>query len=279
MFRRKRTMIDTPCPQLDAMQEKCVCRHQEDEYANDELERDLSNDHMCIWRWHTWAVAPATVDRTDKALPPKNWTTSVIPSRWMMKRSNRLNAAFFPPLITSTKLWPVWFICDPVPDEFSLFIGGTRRFIALRAVVEFERLATKSSVDPVRAIMIKMIGNITTRTKNTRRNAAIAERELFSRHRFINGLKETEENVSMVRSSFFFHRLLRFLCSACSTTIPMTWRGHTSSLFSCFSNRDPHENKADRRKSRAEEKEDFSDQNLHRVWVSSLPSLTNTGSR
>jgi hypothetical protein len=67
--------------------------------------------------------------------------------------------------------------------------GGTRRFIAFLAVVEFERFATKLSVEPVNAIIIKTIGNITTRTRNTSKNAAIAERERFSRHRFINGLK------------------------------------------------------------------------------------------
>jgi len=69
-------------------------------------------------------------------------------------------------------------------------MGGTRRFIAFRAVVEFERFATKSIVAPVKAIIIKITGNITTITKNTSKNAAIAERERFSRHRFINGLKK-----------------------------------------------------------------------------------------
>lgn len=54
------------------------------------------------------------------------------------------------------------------------------RLIALRTVVELDRLATKLIVEPVRAIMIKTIGRITTRTRKTRRNAAIAERDRFS---------------------------------------------------------------------------------------------------
>ena len=132
----------------------------------------------------TCAVAPATVDKTDKAFPPNNCTTSVIDSFWIKTRSNKLNVAFFPPFIKSIKLVLVEFI-DPV----ELFvIGGTRRLIAFRAVVEFDKLATKLSVEPVKAIIIKIIGNITTSTRNTNKNAAIAERERFSRHRFIKGL-------------------------------------------------------------------------------------------
>jgi hypothetical protein len=73
--------------------------------------------------------------------------------------------------------------------ELSL-VGGTIRLIACRAVVEFEILATKFIVEPVKAIMIKTIGKITTRTRKTRRNAAIVERERFSRQRFIRGLLE-----------------------------------------------------------------------------------------
>jgi len=54
--------------------------------------------------------------------------------------------------------------------------------------VEFDILATKFIVEPAKANIIKTIGKITTRTRKTRRNAAIAERERFSRHRLIKGL-------------------------------------------------------------------------------------------
>jgi hypothetical protein len=68
------------------------------------------------------------------------------------------------------------------------FDGGTIKLMAFRAVVEFDKLETKCIVEPVKAMIIKIIGKITTRTRKTRRNAAIAERERFSRHRFIKGL-------------------------------------------------------------------------------------------
>jgi len=73
-------------------------------------------------------------------------------------------------------------------DEDRFVIGGTRRLIALRAVVEFDRFERKSIVELATATMIKMIGNITRRTKNTSKNAAIADLERFSRHRWISGL-------------------------------------------------------------------------------------------
>jgi hypothetical protein len=71
-------------------------------------------------------------------------------------------------------------------------VGGTIKLIAFRAVVEFDILATKFIVEPVNAIIIKTIGKITTRTRKTSKNAAIAERERFSRHRFIKGLFKKE---------------------------------------------------------------------------------------
>ncbi len=58
--------------------------------------------------------------------------------------------------------------------------------MAFRTVVEFERFAIKLSVEPVNAIIIKINGINTTRTRDTSKKAAIAERERFSRHRFIN---------------------------------------------------------------------------------------------
>jgi hypothetical protein len=60
--------------------------------------------------------------------------------------------------------------------------GGRIKLIAWRAVVEFDILATKFIVEPIKAIIIKTMGNITTRTRKTRRHAAIVERERFSRH-------------------------------------------------------------------------------------------------
>lgn len=60
--------------------------------------------------------------------------------------------------------------------------------IALRAVVEFERFERNSTVEPVKATRINIIGNMTTRTRKTRRKAAMADRERFSRHRFAKGL-------------------------------------------------------------------------------------------
>ncbi len=74
-------------------------------------------------------------------------------------------------------------------EALGLFVeGGTRRLMAFLAVVELERLATKAIVELVNAMTIKIIGSITTRTRVTSKNAAIAERDRFSRHRFINGL-------------------------------------------------------------------------------------------
>lgn len=46
--------------------------------------------------------------------------------------------------------------------------------------MEFDKLATKFMVEPVNAIIINAIGKMTTRTRKTRRNAAIVDRERFS---------------------------------------------------------------------------------------------------
>ena len=66
-------------------------------------------------------------------------------------------------------------------------------------MVELERFDRKSSVDPVKTTIIKITGIITTTTKNTKRNAQMAERELFSRHRFINGLKQQQQAQQMIQ--------------------------------------------------------------------------------
>jgi len=87
-------------------------------------------------------------------------------------------------------------LVDVIVVELSL-AGGTIRLIALRAVVEFEILATKLIVDPVKAIIIKIIGKITTITRNISKNAAIVERERFSRHRFNKGLKRRKTITSI----------------------------------------------------------------------------------
>jgi hypothetical protein len=71
-------------------------------------------------------------------------------------------------------------------------------------VVEFARFATKLIVEPVNAITINIIGNITTRTRVTSKNAAIVERDRFSRHRFINGLKTIYIVYITKKKNFFF---------------------------------------------------------------------------
>jgi hypothetical protein len=77
--------------------------------------------------------------------------------------------------------------------------------MAFLAVVELERFATKLIVEPVNAITIKIIGNITTRTRVTSKNAAIVERDRFSRHRFISGLKITHIIYFTPYEKYFSH--------------------------------------------------------------------------